>query len=129
MQNFCDSSLAFPTSPSLYPSLSLPLSLFFLSLSLSHTYFYFSQLLHTLIQYALLEILRCLSSSWGFSHAPKSLQHFCVHTTFVRLEYFYLTRIYCEATTSTSFTIYLCTAPPFLLSHTLFTHTLRVSSA
>lgn len=73
--------------------------------SLSHTSFNFSQMLHTLIQYALLEILRCWSfsfpvapsSSWGFSHAPKSLQHFCVCTTFARLEYFfYLTRIYCE---------------------------------
>lgn len=97
-------------------------------------------MLHTLIQYALLEILRCWSfsfsvapsSSWGFSHAPKSLQHFCVCTTFARLEYFfYLTRIYCEklrrvpsyfAPPLVPFTIYL-PIPLALRYLTRFLHT------
>lgn len=123
--------LCLPTpSPSL--CLFLPLSI-----SLAHVFLLFTTATHTYSicsawNSALLELFLL----WGFSHAPKSLQHFCVHTTFARLEYFYLTRIYCEATVQrvplpplVPFTIYLCIAPPFLLSHTLFTHTLRVSSA
>lgn len=126
MQNFCDSSLALASY-----SLPLPLPLSS-SLYLSRTRISAFHNCYTHL-FNMLCLKFCAVGAFptvGFSHAPKSLQHFCVHTTFARLEYFYLTRIYCEATVQrvplpppSSF-YYLPQHCPTLLviSHAFYTH-------